>query len=226
MGILGAAASAQSVVINEFVLNHVGTDTNEFIELFGNPNESFSTLTILQVEGEGTGIGLVDTIDAGGTANATGFWTTAFFGNRWENGTLSLLLVSGFTGAVGNDLDTDNNGTFDITPWTSIVDSIAINDGTAGDITYGTTTLNNSFDGGTLSVGGASRIPNGVDTDATTDWMRNDFDGFGIPGFTGTPAVGEAVNTPNDFNQAAVPEPATMGALAIGALALLRRRKR
>ena len=35
-----------------------------------------------------------------------------------------------------------------------------------------------------------------MDTDAITDWVRNDFDLAGIPGFPGTIVVGEAFNTP------------------------------
>ena len=34
------------------------------------------------------------------------------------------------------DIDTNNDGTFDTTPWTSIVDGVAVNDGGAGDVTY------------------------------------------------------------------------------------------
>ncbi len=36
----------------------------------------------------------------------------------------TLLLVRGYTGFVDQDLDTNNDGVLDITPWTSIVDSI------------------------------------------------------------------------------------------------------
>ena len=36
------------------------------------------------------------------------------------------LLVSGFTGTDGNDLDTDDDGVLDVTPWTEIVDLIAL----------------------------------------------------------------------------------------------------
>ncbi|MFM7807857.1 MAG: hypothetical protein ACKPEA_07975, partial [Planctomycetota bacterium] len=33
---------------------------------------------------------------------------------------------SGFTGALNNDLDTDDNGSLDTTPWTSLLDSVSI----------------------------------------------------------------------------------------------------
>ncbi len=56
---------------------------------------------------------------------------------RLENGTISLLLVKNFSGAFGDDLDTDNDGVFDSTPWDAIVDSVAVNDGGTGDVTYG-----------------------------------------------------------------------------------------
>jgi hypothetical protein len=41
-----------------------------------------------------------------------------------ENGTASYLLVRGFTGAICDDLDTDNNGTLDTTPWTQVLDAV------------------------------------------------------------------------------------------------------
>jgi hypothetical protein len=56
-------------------------------------------------------------------------------------------------------------------------------------------------------VGGASRIPNGADTGAVGDWVRNDFDGAGLPGFSGTPDVGEALNTPGAVNVLITPPP-------------------
>jgi len=65
--------------------------------------------------------------------------------------------------------------------------------GGIGDITYGTTTLGAFYDGLPFAPGGASRIPDGYDTDTTTDWVRNDFDLAGIPGFTGTIVPGEAL---------------------------------
>jgi hypothetical protein len=225
--VLGVAANAQQVLINEFVANHVGTDTNEYIELFSSPNTNLAGLTVLHIEGDTTGAGLIDSLYNAGTTNAGGFWMTPFLNNGIENGTISLLLVSGFTAGVGTDLDTNNDGVFDVTPWSAILDSIAVSDGGATDFTYGGVTLAPNFDGGTLTVGGASRIPNGIDTNGVTDWMRNDFDGAGIPALgAGTPVVGEAFNTPDALNTQVVPEPTSIAALGLGAVALLRRRKK
>jgi hypothetical protein len=221
----GVANAQVQAVINEFVANHVGTDTNEYIELFSAPNTNLAGLTVLHIEGDTTGAGLIDSLYNAGTTNAGGFWTTAFLNNGIENGTITLLLVSGFTATTGTDLDTNNDGVFDVTPWSSILDSIAVTDGGAGDFSYGGVTLLPNFDGGTLTVGGASRIPNGIDTNAVGDWMRNDFDGAGIPGFPGTPVLGEALNTPNATNSP-VPEPASLAALGLGAIALLRRKRK
>jgi hypothetical protein len=188
-------------VINEFVFNHVGTDTHEYVEIFGDPNADYSAFSILQIEGDTTGAGVVDSVHTLGTTNAGGYWFTGFLGNVFENGTVTLLLVEDFSGAVGNDLDTNNDGVFDSTPWSRIVDDVAVSDGGAGDVTYSSTVLAPGFSGGPFTPGGASRIPNGVDTDSAADWTLNDFDGEGLPGFTGTPDPGEAYNTPEAVNE-------------------------
>ncbi len=44
-----------------------------------------------------------------------------------------------------------------------------------------------------------------MDTEANTDWIRNDFDLAGIPGFPGTIILGEAYNTPGAPNAIYVP---------------------
>ena len=104
--------------LNEFVFNHTGIDNYEFVEVYGTPNTDYSAYTLLQVEGDGAGAGVIDSIQTVGTTNAEGFWVTPFLSNVYENGTLTLLMVSGFTGSQGSDLDTDNDGIFDTTPWT------------------------------------------------------------------------------------------------------------
>jgi len=184
--------------INEFVFNHIGSDTNAFIEVFGSPSTDYSNFTVLEVEGDGSGTGVIDAVLPVGTTDTGGFWVN---GEDVENGTVTLLLVEGFSGAFGDDLDTNDDGVLDSTPWTLIVDDVAVTDGGTSDYTYAGTVLDAGFDGGSFTVGGASRIPNGTDTDTTSDWVRNDFDGYGFPGFVGTQQIGEAVNTPGASNE-------------------------
>lgn len=193
--------------INEFVTSHVGTDSNEYVELFGAAGTDLSNVAILSIEGDfNAGQGTIDRVILPGavTTDSNGFWLANLPTDAIENGTQTLLLVQGFTGAAGQDLDTNNDGVLDSTPWSSILDSVAVNDGGSGDLTYGgAPVLGPNYDGlSSFAPGGASRIPDGTDTDTASDWARNDFDLAGIPGFTGTPVEGEALNTPGAPNEA------------------------
>ncbi|MEQ9609808.1 MAG: choice-of-anchor I family protein, partial [Kiloniellaceae bacterium] len=198
-----------SAVINEFAVSHAGTDDHEFIEILGDPNTDYSNLWILQIEGDSSGPGTIDSAVQVGTTDADGFWTTDFSTNTYENGTMTLMLVENFTGTQGDDIDLNDDGSADSAPWTSIVDSVAVTDGGAGDRTYAATVLAADFDGGSFTVGGASRLPDGTDTDAPGDWLRNDFDLAGIDGFAGTPTDDEALNTPGAANVAVGDVPPT-----------------
>ena len=188
--------------INEFSASTAGTDV-EYVEIHGAPNGGYSSYTVLEIEGDaGTAVGTVDDVIALGTTDANGLQLINLPANQLENGTITLLLVRNFTGALNADLDTNNDGVFNLTPWDAIVDAVAVNDGGAGDLTYSAPTLGVAYDGAAFAPGGASRIPDGTDTDTTADWVRNDFDLAGIPGFTGTLVAGEALNTPGTANQA------------------------
>ena len=212
-GLVGTPRRADAVehaVINEFVANHMGVDTDEFIEIFGAASTDYSSLTILSIEGD-DGLmgskGVIDSLFAVGTTDASGFWTTGY-GIGLENGSMTLLLVETFTGSILDDLDTDDDGVFDVTPWTSIVDGVAVDDGDGSDLTYATPAQAPNFDGGSFSVGGASRVPDGTDTDGTGDWVRNDFDGDGLPCCAGAVAdPGEAINTLGASNVVAIALP-------------------
>ena len=59
----------------------------------------------------------------------------------WRMGPSPCCWSRDFTGALNADLDTDNDGVFDTTPWSAIVDAVAVNDGGAGDLTYGVPAL-------------------------------------------------------------------------------------
>ena len=206
VGMLSAAV-ANGQVINEFVADHIGGDSAEFVEIFGAPNTDYSNLWIVEIEGDAGSTGLIDDgIFQVGTTDANGFWTTPFGANVIENGNITLLLVSDFTGAVDDDLDTDDDGVLDVTPWSAIIDGIASSDGGDPDDRVYALDLAPGFDGSTFQTGGASRIPNGVDTDTIADWVRNDFFGEGLPGLSNNPTSG-ALNTPGASNELAIPEP-------------------
>lgn len=188
-------------VINEFSASTVGTDV-EYVEILGDPVADYSAYTVLEIEGDsGSAIGTIDGVIPLGTTDGNGFYLADLPANALENGTISLLLVKDFSGAEGEDIDTNDDGIIDYAPWSALVDSIAVNDGGAGDITYGTPVLTVSYDGLPYAPGGASRIPDGYDTDSPSDWVRNDFDLGGISGYEGSLVLGEAYNTPGEPNR-------------------------
>lgn len=194
-----------SLRINEFNFSHTGSDTREYIEVFAGPGADLSAYRLVVIEGDSANQGTIDLVRTLGTADANGLWWTGFLPqDTLENGTQTLLLVEGFTGSVGTDLDTNNDGVLDSTPWSAVIDSIAVNDGGSGDLTYISPVLTVGYDGLSFAPGGASRIPDGTDTDTTADWVRNDFDLAGLPGFTGTLIAGEALNTPGASNATTV----------------------
>ena len=199
--------SGGAQVINEVVADHTGTDTNAFVEIKGAPNTDYSaTLRILEIEGDASSNpGAIDFVWTVGTTNATGHWASSPATRDPENGTITLLLVSGFSGTLGQDLDTNNDGTLDLVPWTQLLDSVALIEGVAGDGYYSPVALASGFDGVAFQPGGASRIPDGTDTNTIADWVRNDFDGAGFPGMTGTLVAGETLNTPGAVNSTSAP---------------------
>ncbi|QKJ20929.1 ExeM/NucH family extracellular endonuclease [Microbacterium hominis] len=199
-----------TVVINEFVANHVGTDTNEYIELLVTSGATdLSGYSVLSIEGDATATnsptGVVDAAFTFGAPDAEGRSWTGFRNNALENGTMTLLLVTGTAPTAGTDLDVDNDGVLDDGFSFEIVDAVAISDNGAGDLTYGIPVLDPAFAGGAFAPGGASRFPDGTDTDTSADWVVNDFDLAGIPMFTGTLVDGEAVNTPGTANALTLP---------------------
>ncbi|MCD4748645.1 MAG: endonuclease [Thermoanaerobaculales bacterium] len=208
---LVVAPVVDAQVINEWVANHTGADPDnyEYLEIFGSPSTDYSSLTILHIEGDtstSTGtIGRIDRFYNVGTTDSSGFWYTGFLSAELENGSMTLLLVDVFTGAIGDDVDSDNDGTIDNVLWSSVIDGVSTSDGDAGDAYYSSVILSSSMDSSYFQPGGASRIPNGTDTDTLGDWRRNDFFGAGLPGFYGAVGHEEAYNTPNTVNRIPVP---------------------
>ncbi|MCK4659032.1 MAG: lamin tail domain-containing protein [Phycisphaerae bacterium] len=142
IGLMVAPAMA-TVTINEIRIDQSGGDYDEYFELVGDPEESLDGLTYLVI---GDGIGTSGVIEAvvnltGYVISSNGFFfaaedadTFGFEADLWAAGLLNFengdnvthMLVSGFTGYNGQDLDLDDDGTLDETPWTAILDDVAL----------------------------------------------------------------------------------------------------
>ncbi len=176
-------------VLNEASVSTTGPDV-EYLEVLGPPTADLSALTVLQVEGDAANpsVGQVVTTHPVGVTDEAGLWVGEYE-SVLGNGTLTLLLVDGWTGETRADGDLGD-----------VVDSVAFHDGGSDDVVYSSTVLDEDLPGVSFTPGGASRIPDGIDTDSTVDWVANDFDLAGIAGFEGSLRGGEARNTPGQPN--------------------------
>jgi hypothetical protein len=140
--LLGPMASASAIVlnINEIRIDQPSTDNDEYFELYGTGSDPLTGVWYVVI-GDGTdGSGVIENatdlssysvpgdgylVAAEGTFTlGTADLTTTL---DFENGdNVTHLLVTGFTGSDGDDLDTDDNGTLDTTPWTSVLDCVAL----------------------------------------------------------------------------------------------------
>ena len=89
-----------SIVINEFVFNHTGSDTDEFVEILSAPDTDIGEYWILEIEGDITGAGTIDEVIQLDTTDANGYFTTDFAANQFENGTVALLLVKNSSSVI------------------------------------------------------------------------------------------------------------------------------
>jgi predicted extracellular nuclease len=136
----GTALAAPDVNISEIRIDQPSTDNDEYFELVGAAGTSLDGLTYLVI-GDGTGgSGVIEAVVdlSGQTIPGSGYFVAAegTFTLGTADLTVSLnfenddnvthLLVSGFTGSNGDDLDTDDNGVLDVTPWAELVDLIAL----------------------------------------------------------------------------------------------------
>jgi hypothetical protein len=175
----GQTLNAPLPSLNEIGVSDTATDA-EFFELTGAAGTDLTGLDLIVLEGTSVGGGrtpgqVAVHIDLTGTIPADGFWAAtspeanstygvtgdqAIADNTLPNLSTTYLLVSGFTGAVSDDLDTDDDGVLDSTPWTSIADAVAF---TADDspVLYSTTVVGPD---GSFLPAGAFRCPDGDGT--------------------------------------------------------------
>ena len=133
------AVADGDILINEVRIDQPGADLDEYFELVGPASASLDGLTYLVI-GDGTGgSGVVEEVTdlTGMSLGADGFFVAAestfSFGSdlvtdlNFENSdNVTHLLVRGFTGSNGEDLDTDDDGVLDVTPWSELVDLVAL----------------------------------------------------------------------------------------------------
>jgi hypothetical protein len=155
-GLMALPAYSQ-VFINEIRIDQPGTDNDEYFELVGPPGLSLGGLTYLVIGDSSTdSCGVIEAVVslAGREIPADGHFlcvkqsfTLAPLSSadlvlsslNFENGdNVTHLLVSGFTGSNGQNLDLDDDGRLDVTPWSQIVDSVALLAGppVSSDCTY------------------------------------------------------------------------------------------
>ncbi|MCC6680582.1 MAG: PEP-CTERM sorting domain-containing protein [Phycisphaeraceae bacterium] len=227
---LGLAGATRAAVINEIRIDQPSSDNSEFFELYGSPGESLAGLAYIVI-GDGTGgSGVIErVIDLNSFAiPASGFFLdinpanvysvtgdTTLSNDTFENSdNVTHLLVSGFSGANGNDLDINDDGVLDSTPWTSIIDGLSIieeaNPPAATEYSYAASLgLPVVGPDGAFAPGLVYRSPDGG------AWLIGAFDPADVtPGaYTGTPGTTNVI-----------PEPASLALIGLGAVAMLRRR--
>ncbi len=245
--VCSTSVASADIRINEYLFDAPGTDQGqEFFEIrSSNPSAPLGGLWLLAIEGDGAAAGTVDQafdMSAFSTgANGLFLWrdaatvltpapeaatvvNVADFNPDVENGTNSYVLVSAFSGLVGQDLDTNNDGVLDLLPWGSVLDAVAVTDLGAGDWMYAGSLGGVDFTGLTFTPDGYS---------VGVDGVRYAYDVLGaapgpyaIDALEISPALANAVDftaTPGSGN--ALPAPGAAALLGCGVVLIGRRRR-
>ena len=179
-----------AVRINEIRIEQPGADEDEYFELFSTVGgESLDDFTYLVIgDGAGKGGVIEAVVDLSGRSFALGSRhflvaedTFSLFGARpdwtaslnFENkDNVTHLLVRGFAGRIGQDLDADDDGILDAAPWESVIDGVSLTASLdSGDPIYA------------VSLGLESVGPNGNFVPAHV-FRVNDSEGFAVGDFS------------------------------------------
>jgi hypothetical protein len=152
---LASSAFAQ-IRMNEIRLDQTGTDVDEYIELSGPAGASLAGYALLIIGDTGSagtcGVleevfdlspysiqadGFLAIVDGDGAPTLSGYDVVLGAGTlNFENSdNVTYMLVTGFSGTDGSDLDTNDDGVLDSTPWASLVDHVGIFEGTVPNCT-------------------------------------------------------------------------------------------
>ncbi len=195
------AHGAGPIYLNEIQVS-TASDDWEFFEVQGSPGTDLTGYTLVEIESDvGATQGRIDNfVHLSGSIPADGYWVAmspagatayatvgdaAISNNFFENSSATYFLVTGFTGAVGNDLDLDNDGAFDgPPPWTAEADSVAIRDSNL-DPSYGAAAVLGPD--GSFLPSGVFRCPNAPTGSWSTSYLN-----FSVP--DGTPGTANCVD--------------------------------
>jgi hypothetical protein len=179
------------VVINEIRIDQSGTDNDEYMELAAAPGTVLDGLTYIVLGDNSDGSGAIEcAVAITGTVGANGLFLVAedtFTLNgvmpdqivdssdyqnslAFENSdNVTHMLVFAFGGSFGDNLDPDQDGTLDSTPWLALLDSLSLIESVGtGDLVYGAAEIGPS---GTFVPAHVYRCSGG--------WVMGDF-GLGV----------------------------------------------
>ncbi|MDB0055956.1 hypothetical protein N9868_00655 [Akkermansiaceae bacterium] len=134
------AVSFPPFVLNEIRIDQFSNDNDEYFELYSTEaNASLDRLSLIVLGDSSAGSGSIEAIvDLDGQTMNGNFFLAGessmtiampdFVTNlNFENGdNVTFLLVSDFSGSLGDDLDIEDDGVLDSTPWGSILDGVGL----------------------------------------------------------------------------------------------------
>lgn len=266
-----AAILINEMLINHTSNLTAADDLREFLEFRSTTGgvESMAGLTFVYIEGDGSAAGVLDFVlnlspystgtnglavvtdgindwdpaaDPATPIHVVDFINLDGSGSDLENGSATFLIVTGFTGVGGSDLDTNNDGVLDSTPWTSVVSAVGFAEASTGtEITYAQALGGTRFTGltGLFDPDAYVLAPDGefaFDSFSTDDdGLDNGPWGVGTTGGRALDASGAVVTsfnplftlTPGSANSFAfLPEPGSALLAGVASLGLALRRTR
>lgn len=142
-----------AVSLNEIRIDQPSSDNDEYFELKGQALESLANHSYLVIGDGAGGSGTIEAVvdlsaeqlDSNGLFTVAETTFTLAAANlqaniNFENSdNVTHLLVTGFTGANGDDLDTDDDGVLDVSPWSAVIDSVGLRENDSGEALYSPT---------------------------------------------------------------------------------------